>query len=74
MIRLGIVGVGDMGSKYAEKIFTHDELGFKITACTRVKGKNLERIKQYMTDDIKIYDTDDSFFEGFDNKEFEINV
>ena len=52
MIRLGIVGVGDMGSKYAEKIFTHDELGFKITACTRVKGKNLERIKQYMTDDI----------------------
>lgn len=74
MIRLGIVGVGDMGSKYAEKIFTHDELGFKITACTRVKGKNLERIKQYMTDDIKIYDTDDSFFEGFDNKEFEIDA
>jgi len=74
MVRLGIVGVGDMGSKYAEKIFTHSELGFKITACTRVKGPNLERINKYLTSDIKIYDSDDSFFEGFDNKEFDVDA
>ncbi|WP_149554824.1 Gfo/Idh/MocA family protein [Treponema pectinovorum] len=75
MINLGIIGMGDMGSKYAERIFLHEELGFKITACTRVKGKNLERVHKFLNrGDIKIYDSDESFFQGFDDGEFSVDA
>ena len=73
MINLAIIGMGLMGSKYAKMLFENPDLGFKVKACTRVKGENLDRVKEYI-DDIKIYQTDEELFKGFDNKEYECDA
>lgn len=73
MRKLGIIGMGDMGSKYALKLLSDKTIGYEVVATTRVKGDALERIKDYV-DNIKIYNSDDDLFKGFDNKEFIIDT
>lgn len=73
MNKLAIIGMGDMGSKYAKMIFEDKSLGYEIVAITRVKGKNLERVKDYI-DSVKIYESDEALFKGFDNNEFKCDT
>lgn len=69
MINLAIIGMGQMGAKYAKMLYENKDLGYKITAITRVKGKNLELVKDYL-DGVLIYESDELLFEGFDRNEF----
>ena len=69
MLNIAIIGMGGMGSKYAKMLFENKGLGFNVVAVTRVKGKNLENVKDYI-DNVLIYESDEALFKGFDNKEF----
>ena len=65
-----IIGMGKMGSKYAKMILTDKSIGLNLVAATRVRGKNLDNVKEYI-DKFKIYDSDIELFKAYDNKEFE---
>lgn len=73
MRKLGIIGMGDMGSKYAYKLFTNKDIGYEIVATTRIKGAALERVKDYIKD-VKTYYSDEDFFKAYDNGEFMIDT
>ena len=73
MNKLAIIGMGDMGSKYAKMIFEDRNLGYEIVATTRVKGNNLLRVQDYISNVI-VYDSDKDLFDGFDRKEFECDT
>ena len=69
MLNIAIIGMGGMGSKYAKMLLENKDLGFNVVAVTRVKGKNLENVKDYI-DNVLIYGSDEALYKGFDNKEF----
>lgn len=74
MIKLAVIGMGDMGSKYAGWILQDSSLGFEITAATRIKPKHLSKIERFIPKDFKFYQSDDELFRAFDNKEFEADA
>ena len=67
-VKLAIIGLGQMGTKYV-KMLLRNNLGFHITAMTRIKDFRLEELKPYLKYDIKIYDDDTALFKAFDLKE-----
>lgn len=73
MKNVAIIGMGKMGSKYARMIITDKELNMKLVASTRVRGKNLDNVKEYL-DSFKIYDSDKLLFEGLDNGDFKCDA
>ncbi len=74
MVKLAIIGMGDMGSKYAKWILQSSDLGFTLVAATRIKDVYLDRIKEYLSPDFKFYQSDRELFAAFDNKEFELDA
>lgn len=73
MKRVAIIGMGKMGSKYAHMILNDKSIGLELVASTRIRDKNLEKIKDHI-DKIKIYESDKLLFEAYDNKEFDIDA
>ena len=69
MLNIAIIGIGQMGTRYAEIIFKNKNLDINITAITRIKEKSYELLKDYLGN-IKIYNSDKDLFLGFDNNEF----
>lgn len=70
MINTAIIGLGDMGTKYAAMILKDKTLGLNLTAGTRIKEKNLNTIKELLPSDFKFYNDDKELFEAFDRGEF----
>ena len=66
MKNVAIIGMGKMGSKYAKMILTDKDINMKLVATTRIRGKNLDNVKDYI-DLFKIYDSDKLLFEALDN-------
>lgn len=73
MLNVAIIGMGQMGTRYAEIIFKNKDLDINITAITRIKEKSYELLKDYLND-VKIYNSDKDLFLGFDNNEFKIDA
>lgn len=69
MKNVAIIGMGKMGSKYARMILNDKEIGLNLVASTRIRGKNLDNVKDHLKS-FKVYDTDEELFKGLDNKEF----
>lgn len=53
-VRLGIIGMGEMGTKYAKMLLENDP-NFLIVAITRIKDFRLESLKPLLNSDVKIY-------------------
>lgn len=73
MKNVAIIGMGKMGSKYAKMIKNDESIGLNLVASTRVRGKNLENVKDFI-DSIKVYNSDKELFEAFDNGEFKCDA
>lgn len=69
MKNVAIIGMGKMGSKYAKMMVNDKGIGLNLVASTRVRGKNLENVKDFI-DNIKVYNSDSELFEGYDKGEF----
>ncbi|MCR5113383.1 MAG: Gfo/Idh/MocA family oxidoreductase [Acholeplasmatales bacterium] len=72
-MRVAIIGMGNMGIKYARLISTDKSIGMELTAVTRIKESKKEQILEYL-DNVKIYNGDEELFKGLDNKEFECDA
>ena len=73
MINVMIIGMGKMGSKYAKMILSDKNIGLNLVATTRIRGENLENVKEYLND-FKVYDTDKDIFDAYDKGEFKCDA
>lgn len=73
MKKIAIIGMGDMGIKYAEMILNND-LGFLLVASTRVKDFRYDKIKDKLISSFKIYQSDSELFKAIDKKELLVDA
>lgn len=68
-MRVGIIGMGNMGSKYALLIAKGEISGMELSAVTRVSDERWDEIKPYVNDDIQRYNSADDVFDAIDKGE-----
>ena len=74
MIKTAIIGVGNMGSKYAE-IISNEEIGhIKIEAMTRVRGHYAELLKDLIDTGLPIYESADALFDAYDEGQIDLDA
>ena len=66
MIKTAVIGVGNMGSKYASLIQDGMIRGMKLSAITRVRGTYREMLLPSIEAGIPVYETADELFEAVD--------
>ena len=62
MKRVAVIGVGNMGSKYATHILNGEVSGLELAAITRVRGKYREMLEPAIRAGLPIYETADELF------------
>ena len=67
MLKTAVIGVGNMGSKYASIL--QDKLidGMELAALTRVKGSYRELLQKSIDSGVPVYDCADALFEAMEN-------
>lgn len=74
MIKVGIIGVGNMGSKYASLILKHQIHNMEIKAVTRVKPEYEEIKELCQRENVEIFESSDMLFEAVENKKLELDA
>ncbi len=64
MLRMAVIGVGNMGSRYAALLQDGKIAGAELVALTRVKDKYRECLKKTLESGIPVYETADLLFEA----------
>ena len=64
MVRVGIVGMGNMGSGYARMIYNGYVPGMEIGAVTRIKPERLETLPELIENNVPIFDSAEVLFEA----------
>ena len=74
MIKTAVIGVGNMGSKYA--LLLQDGLiqGMELSAITRVRGIYREKLRPSIEAGLPVYETADELFQAVENKELSIDA
>ncbi len=65
-MKVGIIGMGNMGSKYAQLISRGEIVGMELSAITRVSQERWDRIKDYVSADLHRFNSDDDMFNAVD--------
>ncbi|OMF28157.1 MULTISPECIES: Gfo/Idh/MocA family protein [unclassified Paenibacillus] len=63
-IRIGIIGVGGMGTSHAQSIMSGKVLNAELAAVCDVRAERLDWVKQSYGDKVKLYDNKDAFFKS----------
>lgn len=74
MAKVAIIGMGNMGSKYAVMIAQGKINNMELVAATRIHQERYEEIKDILPDNLKIYQSGDLLFDAFDAKEIDIDT
>lgn len=74
MIKTAVIGVGNMGSKYASFIQNGLIQGMELSAITRVRGTYREMLLSSIEAGLPIYETADELFCAVENKELSIDA
>ena len=74
MLRVGIIGVGNMGSKYAKLIGEGEIEGLEIGALTRVNEKFRETVKSCLEKNIPVYESADALFEAVEEGSLKLDA
>ena len=74
MIKTAVIGVGNMGSKYASLIQDGLIHGMELSAITRVRGANRELLLPSIEAGVPVYETADELFDAVENKELLIDA
>ena len=72
-VKLGIIGLGDMGTKYY-KLVLENNLDFEVVAITRIKEERLNKIKSLITKMPLIYDSDIELLKAYDDKKINLEA
>lgn len=73
-IRVGVIGVGNMGSKYAQLIADGSVEGMELAALTRVRGEYRERLQAAFNGGVPLYDSADALFEEVEQGQFSLDA
>lgn len=74
MARVAIIGMGNMGSKYAVMIAQNKVPGMQLVAATRIRTERYEEIKDILPADMKLYQSGELLFDGYDAGEIDIDT
>ncbi len=66
MVKIGIIGIGNMGSSHAKNICAGKVPRAKLTAVCDINPQKYEAIKGELGGDVVFYDNDDAFFANAD--------
>lgn len=72
-MKVAIIGMGNMGSKYAVMIAGNEVPGMELVAATRVHQERYAEIKDILPDDLKLYQSGELLFEAYDRGEISID-
>lgn len=74
MKRVGVIGVGNMGSKYSTLIIDNKIKGLELAAVTRIKAEYAELAEKCKAKSIPVYENADRLFEAVENNELKLDV
>ena len=63
IVKIGIIGIGNMGSSHAQRIANGDIQGMKLVAVADRKEKRREWAKESLPEDVKIYEDGEALLE-----------
>ncbi len=61
-IRVGIIGMGNMGCQYAEMILKGQVPGLKLAAVTRINKRDIEWFSQILPEDVPVFHDENELF------------
>lgn len=73
-MRIGIIGMGNMGSKYAEFIAKGQVKGMELAAITRVSDERWNNIKDYVSSQLMRFNSGDDMYMAIDNGELKLDA
>jgi len=73
-MKTAVIGMGNMGSKYAVMIAEGKIPQMELTAATRIRPECFESIRHSLPEDLLIYESADKLFAAYDAKEFSIDA
>lgn len=73
-MKIAIIGMGNMGSKYARLILEGRAGNMQITAVTRIRPERMEFLKDVFPEKLKIYQSAEDLYGAYDRKEFDADA
>lgn len=67
MVKLGIIGMGNMGSKYAHMLLEGEVDGAELVAVTRIHQERLEKLTKIIEQNIPIFQSAEELFAAVEN-------
>ena len=74
MVKLAIIGMGNMGSGYATMILSGDIVNVELVAVTRIKPERLAQLPQITERNIPIYQSADELFAAVQDGSLELDA
>lgn len=73
-IRVGVIGVGNMGSKYAGMLAAGEIPGMELAAVTRVRQEYREGLKDALDGGLPVYSSADALYDALEKGELELDA
>lgn len=73
-MKIAIIGMGNMGSKYARLILEGKAGCMEIAAVTRIRPERMEFLRDVFPENLKIYQSAEELYAGYDRKEFDADA
>ena len=73
-LRTAVIGMGNMGSKYAELIAEGKIDRMELAAVTRVRPERMETLKEVLPADLPVYPSADELYAAVDNGELKLDA
>lgn len=74
MRKIAVIGVGNMGSKYASILQAGDISGAELAALTRVKEPYRELLQNSIDSGVPVYESADALFDAVEKKELSLDA
>lgn len=74
MIRTAVIGMGNMGSRYASILHSGSISGLELTAVTRIKETYRNRLNASIEKDIPVYESAEKLFTAVEMKELDLDA
>ena len=73
-MKVGIIGMGNMGAKYALMIAKGDVKGMELAAITRVTDERRDMIRQYVSPELMKFNSGDDMYAAIDDNSLSVDA
>lgn len=74
MVKVGIIGMGSMGSKYARMIYNGYVPGMEIGAITRIKPERMEMLPELVENKVPVYGSAEELLDAVKNETLQLDA